>query len=153
MTKPPPELFEFLRRYDSAVQSLALGLRRVVHEEMGPCHECIFDAGYTVALNYSSTGRVIKDGICIIAVYTKHVNLVFNRGAELEDAHGVLLGSGKQMRHITVKKLLELDRPEIRAYLRQARKHAGLTRPRQRTADDIVTVVKRKRFDRRSAIR
>ena len=149
MTKPPPELFEFLHRYDSAVQSLALGLRKVVHEEMGPCHECIFDAGYTVALNYSSTGRVIKDGICIIAVYTKHVNLVFNRGVELEDARGVLEGSGKQMRHISIKKLSELDRPEIRAYLRHARKHAGLTRPRQRTADDIVTVVKRKRFDRR----
>ena len=149
MTKPPPELFEFLHRYDSAVQSLALGLRKVVHEEMGPCHECVFDAGYTVALNYSSTGRVIKDGICIIAVYKKHVNLIFNRGVELADPRGVLLGSGKQMRHLTVRDLSELDRPEIRAYLRKARKHAGLTRPRQRTADDIVTVVKRKRFDRR----
>ena len=32
--------------------------------------------------------------------------------------------------------------PEIRAYLQQARKHAGMTRPRQRTADDVITKVR-----------
>ena len=32
MTAPPPELLEFLYRYDRAVQTLALGLRKVVHE-------------------------------------------------------------------------------------------------------------------------
>jgi len=87
---------------------------------------------------------VIEDCICFISVYGKHVNLTFTDGTELEDPSGVLQGSGRRMRHITVKKLSELDRPEIRAYLRQARKHAGLTPRRRRKPNDVMTVVKAK---------
>src|SRR6266852_4631769 len=135
MTKPPGELLEFLYRYDPAVQSIALGLRKVVLEEMAPCHEYIFGMPGRVALLYGATERVIKDCICLVSVYTKHVNVGFARGAELEVAAGVLQGTGKRMRHLTVKTLSELDRPEIRTYLRRARKHAELKRPRQRTVD------------------
>jgi hypothetical protein len=39
--KHPPELLDFLYQYDRPVQTLALGLRQVVHEEMAPCHEYI----------------------------------------------------------------------------------------------------------------
>jgi hypothetical protein len=46
------------------------------------------------------------------------------------------------MRHITVKKLSELDRPEIRAFLRRARKHAGLKRRNPRTTAEVLTRVK-----------
>ena len=151
MTKPPPELLEFLYRHDPAVQSLTLGLRKVVLEEMAPCHEYIFEMRSKVlekrskiALVYGPTERVIKDGICIISVFTKHVNLGFQRGVDLDDANGVLQGTGKAFRHISLKKLSELDRPEIRRYLRQARKRAGLRRTRRPTADDVVTRVKKK---------
>jgi hypothetical protein len=151
MTKPPHELLEFLYRYDPAVQSLALGLRKVVHEEMGPCHEYIFEMRSKVVLLYGATERVIRDGICNIGVFAKHVILGFPRGTDLEDARGVLQGAGKAMRHITLRKLSELDRPEIRAYLRQARTRAGLRRPRQRRADDVVTRVKPKSPPKRPA--
>jgi hypothetical protein len=151
MTKPPRELLEFLYRYDPAIQSLALGLRKVVLEEMAPCHEYIFEMRSKVVLLYAATERVIEDGICHINVFAKHVNLEFRRGTDLEDASGVLQGAGKAMRHITLKKLSELDRPEIRAYLQQARKRAGLVRRHQRTADEIVTRVKQKSPTRRPA--
>src|SRR5216684_933538 len=120
MTKPPRELLEFLRRYEPAVQSVALGLRTVVLEEMAPCHEYIFAMRHTVVLLYGPTDRVIEDCICQIGVYRKHVNLQFTQGTELEDTFGILQGTGKRMRHITVKSLPDLDRQEIRAYLRQA---------------------------------
>lgn len=38
----PSELREFLHPYDPGVQAIGLGLRRVVLEEMAPCHEYIF---------------------------------------------------------------------------------------------------------------
>jgi hypothetical protein len=151
VTKPPRELLEFLYHHDPAIRSLALGLRKVVLEEMAPCHEYIFAMRSKVVLLYGPTERVIADGICLISVFTKHVNLGFMRGADLEDASGVLQGNGKAMRQITLKKLSELDRPEIRACLRQARKHAGLRRPRQPTADDVVTRVKARSPTRRPA--
>jgi hypothetical protein len=151
MVRPPRELLDFLHRYDSGVQSLALGLRTVVHEEMAPCHEYIFEMRSKVVLLYGATERVIADGICNIGVFTRHVTLGFPRGTDLEDPAGVLQGTGKAMRHITVKKLSDLDRPEIRAYLRQARKHAGLKRRRPGTAAEVVTRVKQKSPTRRSA--
>ena len=140
--KAPHELVDFLHRYDVTVQDIALGLRRVVLEEMAPCHEHIFAMRHTVVLLYGPTSRVIEDCVCMISVHRKHANLRFTDGVELDDAYGLLEGTGKRMRHIKVKALSDVERPEIRAYLRQARKHAGMTRPRQRTVDDVITTVK-----------
>jgi hypothetical protein len=142
MTRPPRELLEFLYRYDPGVQSLALGLRRVVHEEMAPCHEYIFEMRSKVVLLYGATERVIADGICDVSVFARHVLLGFPRGTDLDDPAGVLEGTGKAMRHITLKRLSDLDRPEIRRYLRQARTRAGLKRRHRRAADEVVTRVK-----------
>jgi hypothetical protein len=151
MTRPPRELLEFLHRYDPAVQSLALGVRTIVHEEMTPCHEYIFEMRSKVVLLYGATERVIEDGICHINVFARHVNLGFPRGTDLDDPGGGLQGTGKAMRHITLKKRSDLDRPEVRAYLRQARKHAGLKRRRHGTADEVLTKVKQKSPTRRPA--
>jgi hypothetical protein len=151
MTRPPPELLEFLYRYDPGVQSLALGVRKVVHEEMAPCHEYIFEMRSKVVLLYGATERVIADGICNIGVFARHVTLGFPRGTDLDDPAGALQGTGKTMRHIRLTKLLDLDRPEIRRYLRQARKNAGLKRRRRGSADEVVTRVKKKSPPRRPA--
>jgi hypothetical protein len=142
MKKPPRELLEFLYAYDPAVQSLALGLRQVIHEELSPCHEYIFEMRSKVVLLYSTTARVIADGICNVGVFRRHVTLAFVRGTDLEDRAGALLGTGRAMRHIRLTKLSDLDRPEIRRYLRKARKVAGLKRSRDRTAEEVVTRVK-----------
>src|SRR5215208_2151434 len=114
MTKPPRELIDFLYRHDPGIQTLALGLRQVVLEEMAPCHEYIFQMRSKVVMLYGPTDRVIKDAVCIVSVFTKQVNLGFTRGAEFKDPRGLLQGSGKKMRHLTLKELSELDRPEIR---------------------------------------
>ena len=138
----PHQLLEFLYRYDPAIQSLALGVRKVVHEEMAPCYERIFSMRHTVSMVYSATAKVIKDGLCIITVHKKHVNLLFFRGSELRASGTMLLGAGKRMRHITLKRLSELDRPEIRACLREARRVAGLKRPPRGTGREVITTVK-----------
>jgi hypothetical protein len=52
------------------------------------------------------------------------LNLGFNHGATLDDPLGILEGTGKQIRHIKIKAPDDLARPEIRAYLRRARKVA-----------------------------
>ncbi|MGI8785888.1 MAG: hypothetical protein ACR2L2_19815 [Acidobacteriota bacterium] len=77
MTAPPRALLEFLDKYDPVVQSLALGLRKVVHQEMAPCHEYIFAMRSKVVLLYGATERVIDDGICHINVFVHHVNIGF----------------------------------------------------------------------------
>ncbi len=136
---PPKELKKFLRPYPTAVRELALQLRQIVLEELGPCHENIYDAYNAVAVGYGPTDRM-KDGICHVAVYGRHVNLGFNHGTALPDPRGILLGTGKRIRHITIQSPADLARPEIRAFLRAARKHAG---PLPQTSkSQVISVVK-----------
>ena len=116
---PPKELIKFLKPYDRAIQDLALGLRKLVLEELAPCCENIYDAYSAVAIGYGWTDRM-RDGICHIAVYSKHVNLGFNFGATLADPKGILEGSGNQIRHISIKTAADLARPEVSSYLRRA---------------------------------
>jgi hypothetical protein len=146
MMKPPGDLIEFLCRYDPAVQSLALGLRRVVLEEMVPCHEYIFEMRSKIVLLYGPTEHAIRDGICYINVFRRHVNLGFQHGADLKDACQALHGVGKAMRHLTLRNVAELDRPELRTLIREARKRAGHKRSRRTSSDDVVTRVKPKRL-------
>jgi hypothetical protein len=151
MNAPPGELREFLYPYAPVVQSLALGLRAIVHEEMAPCHEYIFSMRSKVVLLYGATERVIADGICSIAVFPRHVTLTFTHGVDLEDPDRLLQGTGKGMRHLRLTTLSELDRPEVRTFLRRARKRAGFKRRSSRTSDEVVTKVKPKSSSGRRA--
>jgi len=121
--RPPSALVKFLRPYDREIQDLALKLRALVLEEMAPCYENIYDAYSAVAIGYGPSDR-LRDGIFHIAVYAKHVNLGFNDGATLDDPKGILLGSGNHIRHITIRAPEDIKRPELRAYIRRARKKA-----------------------------
>jgi hypothetical protein len=121
--RPPPALVKFLKPYDPEIRDLALKLRTLVLEEMAPCYENIYDAYSAVAIGYGQSDR-LRDGIFHIAVYAKHVNLGFNDGATLDDPKGILLGSGNQIRHITIRAPEDIKQPELRAYIRRARKKA-----------------------------
>jgi hypothetical protein len=121
--RPPPALLKFLKAYDREVRDLALQLRAIVLEEMAPCYENIYDAYSAVAIGYGTSDR-LQDGVFHIAVYAKHVNLGFNDGATLADPKGILQGSGNRIRHLTIKRPEDIKRPEIRAYIRRARKKA-----------------------------
>ena len=120
---PPAALIKFLKPYDPEIRALALQLRALVLEEMAPCYENIYDAYSAVAIGYGTSDR-LRDGIFHIAVYSKHVNLGFNDGATLADPKGILEGTGNRIRHLTIKTPDDLARPEIRSYIRRARKVA-----------------------------
>lgn len=144
--RPPPLLNKFLKPYDPEIRDLALKLRALVLAEMAPCYENIYDAYSAVAIGYGTSDR-LRDGIFHIAVYSKHVNLGFNDGATLDDPKGILRGSGNQIRHITIKTTADIRRPELRAYIRRARKKAfadarKLGEPAPTKPDGVVSTVK-----------
>jgi len=144
--RPPPELIKFLKPYDREIQDLALKLRALVLAEMAPCYENIYDAYSAVAIGYGTSDR-LRDGIFHIAVYSQHINLGFNDGATLDDPKGILLGAGNQIRHIKIKTPEDINRPEIRAYIRRARKKAiaearKLGEPAPQKPAGVVSTVK-----------
>jgi hypothetical protein len=141
MTKPPRALLDLLQRPDAAVRTLALELRAIVVGELAPVHEYNFPMRARLVLLYSTTPRVIADGICHIGVFTRHVTLMFMAGVDLADPSGVLRGAGRTMRHVPIRSAADLARPEIRALLKEARAHAGIPAAR-RAAGAVVTRVK-----------
>ena len=120
---PPAELKKFLKSYDRKTQQLALALRALVLEEMAPCYENIYDAYSAVAIGYGPS-ESLSDGIFHIAVYSQHVNLGFNDGAMLDDPKSILQGSGNRIRHMSIKTAEDIKRPDLRAYIRRAKKKA-----------------------------
>src|SRR5258708_35456055 len=122
-----PELLKFLDAYDPQVVSLTLALRDLVFEEAPDANEVVYDGEYTVAMHFTPTARY-QDAFCLIAVFTKHINLQLNRGAELPDPKKKLEGTGRLMRHIKVEDWDDLNQPHVREFLRAALKHADYTR-------------------------
>jgi len=49
---------------------------------------------------------------------------MFNRGAELNDPEGVLVGEGKIIRHIKIRRPADLKNPHLQKFIRAALKHA-----------------------------
>lgn len=95
-----------------------------------------------IVLLYGATARVMADGICQIAIFRHHVTLVFPEGINLEDPERVLRGTGTTMRHVRVMAASDLDRPEIRALLREARALACPGEQPRRGGREVVTRVK-----------
>jgi hypothetical protein len=81
--------------------------------------------GYAFAIGFSFTGKPLKDGFCHVVTYSTHVNLGFNRGALLPDPNGVLMGTGKAIRHLSIRNQSELDRPFVRRYIQAAIEQVG----------------------------
>jgi hypothetical protein len=119
----PSDLRTFLKPYDREVRDLALQLRALVLEEMGPCYENIYDAYSAVAMGYGTSER-LSDGIFHIAVLSDHVNLGFNEGAFLPDPDGSFEGVGNRIRHIKNRTPEDVERPVLRTYIRHAKKKA-----------------------------
>jgi hypothetical protein len=120
--RPSDELLELMSDYDISVGGLALELRAMIYEEAPAAHEILFKS-YVLAMSYSFTPKW-RDGFCYIAVYPRHTNLGFNRGAELDDPKGLLVGSGKAMRHIKVSSPEDLTKPHLRQFIKAAIRHA-----------------------------
>lgn len=125
MTEAPPpseELIRMLSRYDLSVGELALELREMVLKEAPTAVERLLQV-YALVFWYSLSGKM-SDAFCQVVTYPKGVNLMFNRGAELEDPDGVLVGDGKIIRHIKVRRREDLKSPHLRKFIRAALKHA-----------------------------
>jgi len=83
-----------------------------------------------IALNYPELTESLKWHVPTYSVkgknlmglqaFNRHVNLNFFRGAKLHDAHGVLIGTGKQVRHVTVRSIKDIDDRTLRRLIDEA---------------------------------
>jgi len=58
--------------------------------------------------------------VATIGTFTKHANMFFARGAELEDPGGILQGTGKTLRYLTLRTAVDARREAVAKVLRAA---------------------------------
>jgi hypothetical protein len=74
--------------------------------------------------------RYAVDGQNVVGIGTfpRHSTLFFYRGRELDDASGLLEGSGKDSRFVTLKAPADAEHPAVKRLLREAFKLGGVSR-------------------------
>ena len=117
--QPNPQLKSFIEPYDREIQNLALELRDFITNLVPEANELIWDNYNAVAIAYSKSEK-LKDAFCHIALYSKHVNFGFNRGAELTKTSIQLNGKGKLIRHINVTNFQTFPKEEIKKMIFEA---------------------------------
>ncbi|MFK7937495.1 MAG: DUF1801 domain-containing protein [Saprospiraceae bacterium] len=117
--KVHPDLHQFLFPYSSDIQQLTIQLRDFITDLVPEANELIWDNYNAVAIAYSKSEK-LKDAFCHIAVYSKHVNFGFNRGAELTKSQVKLEGKGQLIRHLKVKNIESFPQKEIEKMIWEA---------------------------------
>jgi len=117
--KPHKKLKTFLTPYSPEVQRTLLELRTFIISIIPEANELIWDNYNAVAIAYSKSDK-LQDAFCHIAVYSKHVNFGFNRGAELTNGKIKLEGKGKLIRHLKVTDINKFPKEELEKMIREA---------------------------------
>jgi hypothetical protein len=90
LSKQPPELGSIAREWFTQMRKCGDDVRELMHD--GCPVACVEDAPFGY-----------------VNVFKAHVNVGFFHGAELNDPHHLLEGSGKRMRHVKVRPRAQLD--------------------------------------------
>ena len=112
------DLLRFLDPYRTDKQQIVLWLRDFVWDRYPTANELIYDNYNALAFGFSLSDTA-GDAFCSVAVFSRHINFGFNRGAEIDDPENILIGNGSLYSYVKVvdtkdfpvkpiKKLLEL---------------------------------------------
>lgn len=115
-------LYQLMADRTDEVVELALAARKSVLKAASGCSEFVGET-YAVLNLFSFTGKH-SQAFIHIATYANHVNLGFNHGMDLDDADGLLEGTGKKIRHVRLKAKSVLRTQPIKDLIANAVAHA-----------------------------
>lgn len=110
---------EFLARYSSAVATCARGVLTRLRKQVPGAVELVYDNYNALVVGFGATERA-SEAVLSIALYPRWVTLFFLDGKKLSDPHGLLEGDGKIVRRLTLEGATHVDRPAVKALIRQA---------------------------------
>ena len=106
------EVDQFIEALPNEIQDITVALREII---LHSSPKLIEEFKWFMP-NYSYNGLV-----CYLQTASRHVNLGFHKGNEIQDkdTNKLLQGTGKNMRHIRIKKMADI-KPEILTLLIKA---------------------------------
>jgi hypothetical protein len=111
---------EFLSNYPEGIRKISVELRKMARNTMPRSHEFL----YYDAINYSLDDSPLKR-VCYISPMEKYVTLGFLFGAQLDDQHHLLIGSGKRARHVKIRTLGETKNVALKNLVKSAWTHGA----------------------------
>ena len=113
------QLSHFLGMYEPAIAAGAREVRARLQALLPGAVELVYDNYNALVIGYGPTERP-SEAILSIAVMPRWVTLCFLWGVRLSDPHGLLRGSGHQVRNIRLVSPADLDQAPIRDLIEQA---------------------------------
>ena len=95
-----PDFLDLLEFKQPELIELFIDLREFVLDVYPDSNELLYHTHALTAV--FSISDKLGDAFCMLPIYTKHLNLGFNKGTLLDDPHLLLSGTGNLIRHIPV---------------------------------------------------
>lgn len=117
-----PDFQKHLNHKEAALVEQFTDLRQYVLTLYPNCNELLYHTHALTAL--FSVSEKMSDAFCMIPIYSKHLNLGFNKGTMLKDPKKLLQGTGKLIRHIPIEKPADYKNGAVKALLAEAYTYA-----------------------------
>ncbi len=106
------QLDAFIDRYSPEVASDARRALSFLETRLLTTTRLVYDNYNALVVGFGSSDKV-GDIILSIALYPRWVTLFFLRGIDLPDPHGLLEGTGAQVRSVRLRPIERLEEPEV----------------------------------------
>ena len=106
---------EFLAGLDPVIREIAAKLLKLIQDELPNAIEMVDETAHLIGYGFDTGYRGL---VCAIAPQRGYVNLMFSRGADLQDPEHLLEGTGKKARHVKVRSTDDAVTPAIRLLVR-----------------------------------
>ena len=146
---PAKQVESFIAKFDPSIAKLTRAARAVLRKRFPTANELVYDNYNALAIGYSSSERT-SDVLFSLAVYARGVNLYFMYGRSLPDPDGLLQGSGNQGAFVRLDDVSVLDKPGVKALIREAVEDAEPPLPSRGSGRTIVKSISAKQRPRRT---
>ena len=122
---------DHIKKIPPAVRPIVQAARRTVKEVAPKAVEISYQSEPPRSSTYMwKIVRYALDGANVVGIgtFARHSTLFFYRGRELDDGSGLLHGSGKDSRFVTLRAPADAERPDVKRLVRKAFKLGGITR-------------------------
>lgn len=144
---PKAQFSAFLSRFPPGIVALVKGCLPKLRRAFPGSYELVYDYAKSLVVAFGMSDRGYE-AIVALAIFPGWVRLYFDKS--LPDPKGLLEGSGGKVRSVTVKAASELDHGDIKALIKAAIKHSGVSFPRTGSTHLVIKSEATKRKARKT---
>lgn len=123
MATPELSVADHLKKVTPAVRPTVLAARRTVKAAAPRAKEVAYQSKppRTSSAMWKLARYALNDTYVVgLGTFPRHATLFFYRGRELDDGSGLLKGSGKDTRFVTLNTSADAERPAVKRLVRRA---------------------------------